>query len=629
MLTHVIPVGHELGTGLAFHGPGNCAWATAEGSAVTTRLLDGLVQERAAGYTDLVAAIPLQDSLTVVLVERDGRVWWTAVDDLAKDQARPVTQLPGSAVAGGLHPDSGTVLVLTDGGPGEAALSAIAVDDGTVTPITTDLDAPIGFTADPDGRTVTVAVQSADGTSALVTIDLDDGTRSAVPGLPGTTALVTAPAVGTPGMIVATSDGASPGRLTVIDSAGIAGVSVDLGRPVTALTRWGSAVIAASGPDLIMVEWLLDEGEVPISSGLGPLYISGYRRLFADLAAAGLRPGDLRYAVREGPTAGSISAGVEPAPPDGTEMIMLLAGPVPGEYHLDATRVADGAVVASRRFRVTATWPDPDVGPPVVVQGEHRPYHLLSWGGTGALTNNYINKAPSEWRVLVLLVSTTDRRWGGLEVDARSEWQDRLLGGAVSVRRYYEEVSGYVPGAHGMTVSLVGGQVFGPIDLPYGWGDLFEPRVAPTEDDPGWYTTNPTGSDMLAAQASDFLMRRPDGKTLLKSSRLSGLRRPVRLGCAEGADAGQKALDPVRLGARASRHVLRVRRAGAQAAPQADRRARRRFAAERDAGGLDPHPDPRDRPQPGHGRSLRRRDQLPRRDQRPASGRPGPDGHHR
>ena len=289
-------------------------------------------------------------------------------------------------------------------------------------------------------------------------------------------------------------------------------------------------MLAASGSDLVMVEWLLEEGEVPIATGLGPLAISGYRRLYADPAAAGLRPGDLRYSVREGPTAGSISAGVEPAPSDGTEMIMLLAGPVPGEYHLNATRVADGRVVASRRYRVTGTWPDPDVGPPVVAQCEQRPYHLMSWGGSGALAGTnigqYIKKTPNEWRVLVLLVSTTDRRWGGLEAAAKQEWRDRLLGGPVSARRYYEEVSGYLPGAHGMTVSLVGGDVLGPIDLPYGWGDL---------SSAGWLRMRPTpaGAPRTRRGPTCWPPRRLHGWPAEKAAKPSSCR-PTRWSASSG-----------------------------------------------------------------------------------------------
>ena len=242
--------------------------------------------------------------------------------------------------------------------------------------------------------------------------------------------------------------------------------------------------------------------------------LNGYQPCFADLAAAGLASGDVAYTVREGPVAGRISAGIEPPPADGSEMIMLIAGPMPGEYHLDAIRLADGVLIATQRFRVAGTWPDPDNGPPVVVADEHQPYSLINWGGTGALATNYIRKAPPVWRVMVVLVSTKDRRWNGLDAAASSEWQDRLLGND-SVRRYYEEVSAFKPGVYGMTVTLVSGGVLGPIDLPYSWAELYEKRVPPSpEIDPGWLT-NKDGANAMAAATSDFLARRADGKKLL------------------------------------------------------------------------------------------------------------------
>lgn len=66
----------------------------------------------------------------------------------------------------------------------------------------------------------------------------------------------------------------------------------------------------------------------------------------------------MTYAVRERVDGGQISVGLEPPPADGTERVMLLSGTRPGEYHLEATRTADGTLLTIRRFRVTALWPD-------------------------------------------------------------------------------------------------------------------------------------------------------------------------------------------------------------------------------------------------------------------------------
>lgn len=50
-------------------------------------------------------------------------------------------------------------------------------------------------------------------------------------------------------------------------------------------------MLAASGTDLIAVEWGVDDGDLPLTVPLGPLWVSGYTRLTADLPVLGLSPG--------------------------------------------------------------------------------------------------------------------------------------------------------------------------------------------------------------------------------------------------------------------------------------------------------------------------------------------------
>ena len=112
--------------------------------------------------------------------------------------------------------------------------------------------------------------------------------------------------------------------------------------------------------------------------------MNGYARLAVDFAAVGLPLNDVGFAVREGPEAGTVSAGVEPPAADGTQPVVLVAGFRPGEYHVEARLRADASLLATRRFRVTASWPDELVGPPVAVTGPRQTYRLMSWGGAGA-----------------------------------------------------------------------------------------------------------------------------------------------------------------------------------------------------------------------------------------------------
>ena len=63
------------------------------------------------------------------------------------------------------------------------------------------------------------------------------------------------------------------------------------------------------------------------------------------------------------------------------------------------------------------------------------------------------------------------------------------------------------PQGHGMTIKLVGDQVFGPVEVKHGWGDVFEKRGDP---DLGWKST-PEGKKELAGAVSIFFADMPGG----------------------------------------------------------------------------------------------------------------------
>ena len=171
----------------------------------------------------------------------------------------------------------------------------------------------------------------------------------------------------------------------------------------------------------------------------------------------------------------------------------MLTGPVPGEYHLSARRTSDGALLGQARFRVTRHWPDPAMGPPVVISGPKQ-YFLMWGGGPNAAQNIGNNRAPEGWRVAVVFVSTADRRSPADLSAAQATWAERLTGNGRSVRTYYEEVSyrktPAAPGGPlGTTISLV--TPMARLDLGKGWGDYFEQpqgqghlaRLGPQADD--------------------------------------------------------------------------------------------------------------------------------------------------
>lgn len=519
MLRRQVPTGRVFVADSPIFDPAsNAVWGvTPAGEVVTVRLLDGRVDVLGSGYTDPVAAVPIADGLTVAVVEAGGSVRVARRDGADHPSARLLVTLAGRALAASRHADPNLLLVLTeasiDGAPAPQLVTC-RLDTGDLAVVAADLAGARALSLDDESGQAMVLGTQPDGTSTITSVDLLSGATTTLAGLGPYAHLVGTPDPAQPGVLVVSADPATPGRLVLVDPAGVEMAAEDLGVPVEGLTRWGSLVLAAAGTDLVAVEWGVDDGDLPLTVPLGPLYVSGYTRLTADPAVIGLTPGDVTYAVRESLDGGQISVGIEAPPADGTEPVMLLAGTRPGEYHLDATRTSDGTLLTVRRFRVTALWPDEEVGPRLAITGNHR-YTLMSWGGSGA-GGSYVQPAPPLLRVLVVMVFVKDRGWEGTDGAAKNEWKDRLVGGGESVRRYYEEVSAFQPGVHGMTVALVGDTVFGPVSVDCGWGDVF--KVKDEGDVNAGWLTKPTGYAAMADAISGFLEGQPGGAGILAAA---------------------------------------------------------------------------------------------------------------
>ena len=208
MLTNVIAIGRSLGSSLQFHAPAACAWSASGAEISTLALLDRAVQVRATDYVDLVAALPMPDSLTAVMIERDGGIWRADVRRVGRADAALVAQLPGPALGGCRHPDFGWILVLGAAGAGLPAVFALQVETGVTTAVVSGLIGARGIAPDADARVVAVLGSAADGTDTLTLITIDDAGSSTVPVPAGVTAVVSAP--DGDGVIVAVADEASP-----------------------------------------------------------------------------------------------------------------------------------------------------------------------------------------------------------------------------------------------------------------------------------------------------------------------------------------------------------------------------------------------------------------------------------
>ena len=158
----------------------------------------------------------------------------------------------------------------------------------------------------------------------------------------------------------------------------------------------------------------------------------------------------------------------------------VIAGGSHREFRIVATQRSNSMTLATRRFRVVSVWPDGDVGPPMAVTGPQRVYAKPGWGGPTGPQNINNSPAKEEWRVGVAMFrvkGTSSNVNAGQRVTAlKSD-----VSGPGRRRRLYEEVSfqstpASTNPAHpkGTTITLLGDQVFGPIDLHYSWGNLFE-----------------------------------------------------------------------------------------------------------------------------------------------------------
>ena len=514
MLRKVITVGQNLvGESLTFDAPGNKVWAaTTQGALVTVRLLDQQIRQIGWGYRRPIAVIPMHDGLLVAVVERSGRTWLARRDTASRSRAQLVIDLPGRTLAARRHPDTGRLLVLTtlqvEGGDPSPTLFSLSLGDGTLQVVASDLTDARTFVVDEGRRELVVLSVTPDGDRQLSVIGLDDGVTVSVSDVAlEFDTILTSPDPAEHAVVGAFADATSNGRLTLQRFDGTSGATFDLARPVSGLTRWGSLVLAASGADLIAVEWNLDPGPLPIDAPLGPMFVDGYARLAVDVAAVGHTLGEIEFSVREGPNAGTVSAGIEAPAPDGTQPVVLVAGFRTGEFHLEARLRADTSLLATRRFRVTNCWPDEIFGPPVALTGPNQSYRLMSWGGAGAATG-YSFPAPPSWRVAVVLVATKDRHWDDLEGPAKADWKEKVLGAGDSVKHFYEEVS-----YGNMTVELVGNRVLGPVNLEEGWGDVFEPKPGAGVDG-GWLSKD-TGTKILAGAISDWMADQTDGAQIL------------------------------------------------------------------------------------------------------------------
>lgn len=215
-----------------------------------------------------------------------------------------------------------------------------------------------------------------------------------------------------------------------------------------------------------------------------PLFVGSWVPLQYDLSGTGLDDDDVSFIVDDDPDAAFVSHTSWQGLPGGRKVPMLAAGAILGTFTVSMVETATGNVLDKAPFEVTDHWRDPDFGPSRMYAGDNAPKPAGDWGGGPGTPQNLGTRSHSgRWRLGVLLVNTTDGSYptdaAGLAAARKAvldEVQDGVTfnGKTRSARHYYEELSQWNPGANtGLTIQVHGNQIYGPVDLPEGWGTYF------------------------------------------------------------------------------------------------------------------------------------------------------------
>ena len=189
-----------------------------------------------------------------------------------------------------------------------------------------------------------------------------------------------------------------------------------------------------------------------------PLFVGSWVALQYDLSGTGLDDDDVSFIVDDNPDAAFISHTSFAGLPGARKVPMLTAGIILGSFTVSMVETATGDVLDRHPFEVTDHWHEPDFGPSRMFAGESAPRPAGDWGGgPNAPQNLGTNRHSGRWRLGVLLVNTTDGSYptdaAGLAA-ARKAVLDEVQDGVVfngktrSARHYYEELSGWNPGAN-------------------------------------------------------------------------------------------------------------------------------------------------------------------------------------
>lgn len=446
------------------------------------------VRRLGTGWTQPEDIVVAADGATAYISERTGDI--LRVDLGAADRVNAAVVVSGLDAPHqmALSADEASLFVVEYGSAGR--LLRINLATAMLDVVTAGLERAIGLALSPDDAEAYVTEQAVSG-GRLTRVQGVSGTRSTVvDGLLAPFYLAWADGLPDgrggslgPGshLLVAERDPAN--RVGVVDLT----TATPSRRTVDTVSFRPSSVAPLGATVLAFCDHELTE--LDVSAGIltgvdlampsAPLFIGGWARIGVRVSGPGLTFDGLDFEVEGQSLTGSVSpsrdAAFDPAKPS----VMLLAGSEPGKFALRAIERATATVLAEAAFDVTTEWADENNGAAVQFVGESRWFSTgAAWGGgTAGPQNTDVFPASGSRRVAVALVDTTSARYPG---DAptlggiRTEWQTEFLGvtdpdGIVrGVRQYFQETS------YGRyDVSLVGGSVAGPVQLPGSFTDYY------------------------------------------------------------------------------------------------------------------------------------------------------------
>jgi M6 family metalloprotease-like protein len=302
------------------------------------------------------------------------------------------------------------------------------------------------------------------------------------------------------------------------DGAGIAGSLIEVHQLPD------GSVLVVSDEALARADTLADLAPRPrLVAPADPLFVGSWVALQYDLSGTGLDDDDVSFIVDDNPDAAFISHTSFAGLPGSRKVPMLTAGIILGRFSVSMVETATGDVLDTAPFEVTDHWHDPDNGPSRMFAGDNAPQPAGDWGGgPNAPQNLGTTRHSGRWRLGVLLVNTTDGSYptdaAGLAA-ARKALMDEVQDGVIfngktrSARHYYEELSGWNPGANtGLTIQVHGNQIYGPVNLPEGWGTYFAQKKnsAGVVTDAHWSSLGATVQTIVTRALAQGILTKAD-----------------------------------------------------------------------------------------------------------------------